>query len=137
MDGEVINIVKSVIFDIPYDGITNMSLVDVQEDGIHRDDVRSGLGKSEQIFATTAQVVYTFLKENNEELVYFEGSDPEGVIDEFNGLSLRQRLYNRFLSREGNYDLATNYFIIYGVYSGGIRIFTPNSSAEAFLIKLK
>ncbi|MEZ0608632.1 hypothetical protein ACAW74_08960 [Fibrella sp. WM1] len=97
---------KRVLFDKPILGLTNMALVDVLAEGVFSDSARSGYGQAEMIFATVATILHTFLLANPTETVYFQGSDPEGIGE----MNLRQRLYNRILSKPDNYQLAVNYF---------------------------
>lgn len=110
-----------------------MALVDVLAEGVFSDSARSGYGQAEMTFATVATILHTFLLANPTETVYFQGSDPEGIGE----MNLRQRLYNRILSKPENYQLAVNYFRVYGVYGSDILPYSPNSGAEAFLVKLK
>lgn len=137
VDGKLISVCKCILFEEPVGGITNMALVDVLENGDFSDTNRSGHRQADMIFATVAETLLTFLIDNPDETVSFRGSDPEGLEGVAGKLSLRQKLYNRHLSKKENYDVAINYFTIYGVYGENIDSYKPNSSAQAFLIQLK
>lgn len=137
LNEKTMSVRKRTIFDEPYNGITNMALVDVADCGELDDSSRSGYGQAEMIFSTVADVPFTFLSNNPYETVFFTGSDLEGLTAQPGKLSLRQVFYNRLLSKKDSYDLANNYFDISGVRAQGRFRYRPNSSAEAFLIQLK
>jgi hypothetical protein len=146
--GETVEVSKQVLFedrDMTVGDslftVTNMALVDVLSDGSFSDATRTGYGKTTEILATVAEAVLQFYARYPNEIIYFEGSNPEesgaNTTNE-QKKSSRTRLYQRMLSRVEYYELVSKHVDLYGVPDeGDISPFKPNDECKAFLIRYK
>lgn len=115
---------KAVVFSERENGVYNMALVDVLDDGSFSDTVVSNNGDFRAVMATVYKILVDFLNTYPNNVVLFYGNDEK-----------RHRLYRIILSRE-IVQLREN-LQIYGLNGGLIDEFYPNVDYEYYFITKK
>ncbi|MVM29852.1 hypothetical protein GO755_07400 [Spirosoma sp. HMF4905] len=105
----------------------NLALGDLQPDGTLSDSVVSNNHDMNRVMATVFQALLTFFEHYPSKLVYFQGSDGEGI---------RTRLYRILIARQ--LDQATDLFAIYGRRANNsVEEFEPNQDYTGFIFQRK
>lgn len=120
---------KSILFTV-FDNnalLYNLALGDLQEDGLLDDSAISDNRDMNRVIATVVKAMMIFFDTYPEKLVYFQGSDKQGI---------RTRLYRILLARE--IEEVKNLFIVYGRRSdNGIENFISGQTYIGFIFQRK
>ena len=107
-----------------FDGIYNLALLDVLDDGSESDMAQTKNKDMEKVLATVFRTMQIFFQNHPDCGIAFSGSTPE-----------RTRLYRIAITRE--LERASNLLDIIGIKDGALYQFEPNMAFDAFLFTLK